>query len=334
MIVGLKHIRLGVPVGDKTGIAWTDATWNPTRGCRRVSPGCENCYAERTAIRMSNKGGAYDGLVKLSKSGPRWTGAGRLVPEVLLQPLRWQKPRRIFVDSMSDLFFEKFTNEEIAAVFGAMAASPHHIFQVLTKRPERMEKWMRWARLQTMGGDVPDIMRLYTYDVMRTWHETIGSWLPHFHGELKATLSRRPNDFWPLHNVHLGVSVEDQEHADERIPILLATPAAVRFVSYEPALTGVTFEPWIGEGHGLDWIIVGGESGPGARPFDLEWARSTVAQGNARGVPVFVKQMGSNAVDSHDMPFLFVDVDFKKKGADPSEWPPELRVQQFPTERS
>ena len=139
-------------MGDKTGISWTDATWSPTRGCRRISAGCENCYAERQAMRMSGTGGAYEGLVKLTSGGPRWTGDGRLVPSMLDQPLRWTKPRRIFVDSMSDLFYEAFSFEDIAAVFGVMAACPQHVFQVLTKRPERARAWFEWVATQRTGG--------------------------------------------------------------------------------------------------------------------------------------------------------------------------------------
>ena len=125
-----------------TKIEWADAVWNVTRGCRRVSPGCVNCYAEKQANRF--KGGAYEGLVSLGKNGPRWTGAGRFVPDKLEEPLHWRKPRRIFVNSMSDLFFEEFTNEQIAAVFGVMATAHWHTFQVLTKRSERAAKWFHW----------------------------------------------------------------------------------------------------------------------------------------------------------------------------------------------
>ena len=130
-------------MGDKTGISWTDTTWNPVRGCSRVSAGCMNCYAETQAARIvrmgKGKSTAYDGLVKLTAGGePRWTGVVRLVPEHLADPLRWKKPRRVFVNSMSDLFHESLTNEQIAAVFGVMAAAPQHTFQCLTKRPARM----------------------------------------------------------------------------------------------------------------------------------------------------------------------------------------------------
>ena len=119
---------------DNTGIAWTDATWNPTRGCSRVSEGCRFCYAERQAARMAGPDGAYAGLVRATPDGPRWTGTVRPVPEALDQPLRWMRPRRIFVDSMSDLFHEALTDAAIAAVFTVMRAANHHTYQVLTKR--------------------------------------------------------------------------------------------------------------------------------------------------------------------------------------------------------
>lgn len=147
-------------MGDKTGISWTDATWNPVRGCRRKSAGCENCYAEQQAARIvrmaKGKPTKYDGLVKLVNGAPRWTGETSLDSDDLSAPLRWTKPRRIFVDSMSDLFYEGFSNEQIAAVFGVMAAAPQHTFQVLTKRAKRMRKWFAWLddRIEQVAVDL------------------------------------------------------------------------------------------------------------------------------------------------------------------------------------
>lgn len=338
-------------MGDKTGIAWTDATWNPLVGCTRVSEGCRNCYAERDAIRISGPGQKYEGVVKSTKDGLRWTGKVRLVEEALDIPLRWQRPRRIFVNSMSDLFHEKVSNDQIAAMFGVMAACPAHIFQVLTKRPERMRDWLAWI-LETADRPVA---------------------LGRCGVELQAKIGivgmghrwrQIEENHWPLPNVWLGVSVEDQPTADERIPLLLQTPAAVRFVSYEPGLGSVDFDSEhkdglhaLGCGHeggwreckadfggdercnGLDWLIIGGESGPGARPFDLAWARGAIEQCRAAGVPTFVKQLGA-------MPFSWreelttgwqIDGDLwrptrlrDRKGADPAEWPEDLRVREFP----
>lgn len=276
-----------------TGIEWTDVTWNPTRGCSRVSPGCEKCYAERQAARFAGAGGPYHGLVRVGPNGPRWTGDVRLVPDSLTAPLHWRKPRRVFVDSMSDLFHEKISNEDIAAVFGVMAASPQHTFQVLTKRAERMLEWF-----MLVAARRPTVTM-----------EPVAYCLGAMHGVLRRPSAAVAHDGdgrppWPLPNVWLGVSVEDQQRADERIPPLLATPAAVRFVSYEPALGPVDFQRYIYDGAWmndplatrgftatrLNWIIVGGESGPGAREFDLAWARSIVAQCRAAGVAMFIKQ--------------------------------------------
>jgi protein gp37 len=369
------------------GIAWTDETWNPVRGCSRVSPGCENCYAETVAARFSGPGLPYEGLARRSKGGePRWTGEVRMVPEHLADPLRWKRPRRIFVNSMSDLFHEKLTNEEIAAVFGVMAAAPQHTFQVLTKRAERMRDWFEWAEDQGRellhqvngpppgGSPVPSACAIMAN--LRGPLEIIAG--DAWRAAMKVA--------WPLPNVWLGVSAEDQQRADERIPLLLETPAAVRFVSAEPLLGPIDGERFIRPRHlvdgyrevqrrypgggpvpahlaspGVDWVIVGGESGHGARHFDVTWARSIVTQCQAAGVPVFVKQLGAFAIDSslvdvwangehhyarppgdevitqaRSLPHYSVTAHQlsrllrSKKGGDPAEWPEDLRVREFP----
>ncbi|HVY65922.1 MAG TPA: phage Gp37/Gp68 family protein [Gammaproteobacteria bacterium] len=304
-----------------TKIEWTDRVWNPVRGCALVSPGCTNCYAMRQAHRFSGEGAAYAGLTRLTTHGPVWTGRARLVPGILAEPLRWGKPARVFVNSMSDLFHDDLTNEQIAAVFGVMAATPWHTYQVLTKRPERMRSWFGWAEKLTLGQI----------------------------GGLADKLMGRPalqyGAKWPLHNVWLGVSVEDQQRAGERIPHLLATPAAVRFVSCEPLLGPVdlthigTFrgeplsalEECVGhvERPKLDWVIVGGESGPGARPFDLAWARSIVEQCRDVGVPVFFKQTGTVLARSLGLA--------DRKGGDitdPRFPADDFRVREFPGAKS
>lgn len=308
-----------------SNIEWTDATWNPTRGCSRVSEGCRHCYAERFAARFAGPGGRYEGLVKTHPSGePRWTGDVRLVPEQLDQPLRWKKPQRIFVNSMSDLFHEKLRDEEIAAVFGVMAAAPQHTFQVLTKRPEWMRQWFEWIGSRAAR------------DVM---HEAVKSVMGYGNPRRPGIKETR----WPLHNVWLGVSVENQETADERIPMLLQTPAAVRFVSYEPALGPVDFSPWL-DGQGtqcspkwcrhpfLDWVIVGGESGPGSRPFDVAWARSVIEQCGKTGVACFVKQLGARPFgDGTVGPNTYDALGLRdRKGGDMAEWPEDLRVREMP----
>lgn len=337
-----------------TSIAWTDRTWNPTRGCRRVSPGCKHCYAERHAYRFSGAGLPYEGLVTLGRTGPQWTGRGRVPVDALDDPLSWRKPQRVFVDSMSDLFFEAFTNEEIAAVFGVMAACPHITFQVLTKRSKRLREWFSWISSQCCHGNTEaEICRARALERVPGATLPDGSSPPGPHRALFGFDTR-----WPLPNVWLGVSVEGQEYADERIPELLGTPAAIRFVSYEPALERVDFTKiaiangWtmnsLGAGAyttgavgsarrlsphpAIDWIIVGGESGPRARPFDIRWAESVVAQCRDADVACFVKQLGSKPFRSpdHEGATGYELSLAHKKGEDPSEWPLGLRVQQFP----
>ncbi len=316
-------------MGKATGIQWTDATWNPMRGCSRVSEGCRNCYAERVASRFSGPGQPYEPFIKmrvksvdrsLEVDDPkavtydqrRWNGVVRMVHEHLADPLRWKKPRRIFVNSMSDLFHEALTNEEIAAVFGVMAAAPRHTFQILTKR-ERMLVWFRWASAQR-GQNARSVCSQAAAKLVdgARWDFAIG------------------DGSWPLPNVWLGVSVENQAAADERIPLLLETPAAVRFLSCEPLLERVDLDPmrqhpgftfettlaetsggWLGacrcdveamDGVGMhdgrcpatrpriDWVIAGCESGPGARPAQVDWYRALRDQCAAAGVPFFLKQ--------------------------------------------
>jgi len=268
---------------------------------------------------------AYHGFAVRTEHGPQWTGKMALVHEHLADPLRWKKPRRVFVNSMSDLFHERLANEEIAAVFGIMAQSHHHTFQILTKRAERMRDWFEWvSSFEDEHGPPPE--HVCTIEAVNRI------------GDMDQVA--RP---WPLPNVWLGVSVEDQQRADERIPELLRTPAAVRFISYEPALSQVAFyDEWMtqpgpnGVGRrGLDQIIVGGESGPGARPFDLAWARFTVTQCRRFGVKAFVKQMGSRPYDSGGPVVEGVRIAevslLDRKGGDPTEWPTGDWPREFPS---
>lgn len=390
----------------KSSIEWTDRTWNPTRGCLPISPGCKNCYAMKMAGRFCGAGKPYEGLVKIGNAGPVWTGAARFVPAALREPLSWRQPSRVFVDSMSDLFFDGFTDEEIAAVFGVMAATPQHTYQVLTKRPERARAWFEWA---DSGPDGAFNRCVFAAS------DLIPADPPRRHQE--ETICRM-GGAWPLPNVWIGASVEDQQRAAERLPHLLRVPAAVRFVSYEPALGPVDFRPWLPwtpdgarryvstlqaprrcydwnypgimvakgcgwEGAptrgdacprcnlptrpvGIDWIIAGGESGPGARPFDVAWMRSAIKQCRAAGVPAFCKQLGANVRDRNDAGFdgqpgdawdfggtFPADVvednpngyreEYQgapvrirlrdRKGGDMAEWPADLRVQEFPGAR-
>lgn len=265
-------------MGDNSAIEWTDATWNPVTGCSKVSPGCAHCYAETLALtRLRGKPG-YPGLP--------WTPENAeanvvLRPERLEQPLRWRRPRRIFVNSLSDLFHELVPERFLDTVFAVMALASQHTFQVLTKRPARMLEYL------TAGGDPLD----------RIWCRA---------DEL-ATILRIPfpDDMprWPLPNVWLGTSVENQRFADERIPLLLETPARVRFLSMEPLLGPVEFSDMSGRADyrarlgrpaltGIRWVIVGGESGPVHRPMDPAWVRSIRDQCVAADVPFLFKQWG------------------------------------------
>ena len=284
-------------MADRTPIEWTDATWNPLGGCTRVSEGCRNCYAEIMAARFSDPGQWGHGLarrVKLpdGRTDHRWTGEVRLIEDRLDQPMRWRRQRRIFVNSTSDLFHERVPDEWIDRVFAVMALTPQHTYQILTKRPERMREYLTYSA---------------------RWAAVLPTEL------LARGTEAARRDYWPLPNVWLGTSAEDQATADARIPHLLATPAAVRFLSAEPLLGPVdltrlgpatpggwitnalrgTRWPDLDESGAitshttrLDWIIVGGESGPGARPMHPSWARSLRDQCVAAGVAYFHKQNG------------------------------------------
>ncbi len=329
----------------KTSIEWTDFRWNPVRGCSRISRGCEHCYAERMAarnlpgMRSPTTGKPY---ARMTPQGPHWTGRVELIPEKLDEPLRWRKPRKVFVNSMSDLFHESLPDEAIDRVFAVMALSPQHTFQILTKRP----KWM----LEYLGGDA----RLAIAEAIE-----LRSWAPETHDDFDAR-DVEPLETWPLPNVWLGVSPHDQESADGTIPLLLQTPAAKRFVSLEPMLGPVDFQGPMdcrscdGDGENrngnaceachttgerdrrwlscryhpsgscvcgttLDQVIVGGESGPGARPCDVAWIRSVVRQCREAGVACFVKQGGASNRCEHS-----------SKGGHFECFPPDLQVREFP----
>jgi protein gp37 len=219
-------------VSDHSAIEWTDATWNPVRGCTKISPGCKHCYAETFAQRFRGvPGHPYEQGFDL-----------RLVPEKLYEPLRWKEPRNVFVNSMSDLFHEDVPSDYIGAVAGVMQMADWHTFQVLTKRADRLR--------ELLSGNL------------------------RFAAELR--------------NVWWGVSVEDRRYGFPRIAELRAAPARTRFLSVEPLLED------LGEIdlEGIHWVIVGGESGPGARPLDPVWVRRVRDQCVANGVPFFFKQWG------------------------------------------
>jgi len=307
-----------------TSIEWTDATWSPVTGCTKVSTGCKHCYAERLFPRVYGKDTVlYHPNTMNPGTRPRKFTDVKLHPERLEQPLHWKKPRMIFVNSMSDLFHEDVPFEFIDKIFAVMALTKRHTFQILTKRPERMLEYLTindlWAHKV-----LPEIDKL---------HSAYGSPVEYI---------------WPLRNVWLGISCENQATADERIPVLLQVPAAVRFLSCEPLLDEINLSRYLGKSmycdrHGfvsyikwttmktcglcmeemscaagsatslrrelshLDWIIIGGESGPNYRPMNLDWAYSI-----------------GNQCQEADVPFFF------KQTAGKKEIPEDLQVREFP----
>ncbi len=277
----------------KSPIQWTEATWNPVVGCKRVSAGCDHCYAFQLHDQrhIAWKRGRFPTAPKQYHVP---FSQVQLMPERLSDPLHWRKPRVIFVNSMSDLFHEAVPDSFIEQVWETMRQTPRHTYQILTKRPERM-----------------------------------------------AALCDRINSD-PLPNVWLGTSVENQAAANERIPYLAQTPAAVRFLSCEPLLERIDINDWLGQEAVepyepwepysyerfadplIDWVIVGGESGPHARRFCPEW--SLIEECRAAGVPLFVKQFGTVWAKEHHA--------HDHHGGDMSEWPEYYRVRQYPQARS
>jgi protein gp37 len=266
-----------------TAIAWTESTWNPTVGCTVISPGCTHCYAMREAARIAGFGGPasakYRGLTRNTKGGPVWTGELRFWEAALTQPMRWARPRMIFVNSMSDLAHDDMPREWFARIWEAMTAAQRargHVFQVLTKRPDNLA-----GLLAQIGVTTP--------------HP--GIWL--------------------------GVSAEDQRRWDERVPWLKRLPTEVPWISVEPQLEMIDRDPT-----GTGWVVIGGESGrprQRARSFDIAWARLMIRRCQAAAVPVFMKQLGSIARDD-DRSLSTVHY----AGADPEEWPRDLRVREYP----
>lgn len=288
-----------------TNISWTDKTWNPFVGCSKVSEGCANCYAiqrakqnEGCADALINEGqnpgrlAYYIGLTKKTKNGTEWTGKVNFVPEALDVVLNRKKPTKWFVNSMSDLFHESISFDDIDKVMTAIALTPHHIYQVLTKRPERMLEYFTNHKISC---------GCYSIDP----------------------------SYLPFSNLWLGVTVEDQKQVDRRIPYLLKTPAAVRFLSCEPLLEEIVVDPLgfqtIGKDKGIDWVIIGGESGHKARPFHLEWAKSLIEQCQEAGVKVWFKQAGSNPY-YQGKPLKLKS----KNGTDLSELPEFCQIQEMP----
>ena len=259
-------------------IEWTGDTHQFVSGCGDASPGCANCYAKGQAHRMASNPNAkiqqrYRGLTVLRGNGPQWTGEVRLLPEQLAVPLSQKKPRTIFVNSLSDTFHADIPDEYIAAMFGVMAATPQHTYQVLTKRAERMRQWFEWLAAQSA--------------TVKDGDGEVRICLGQFDRHTNFTRERHVDyPRWPLPNVHLGVSVENKKHGVPRIEHLRAVPAAVRFLSVEPLLEDLG----VLDLTGIHWVIVGGESGPRARPMHEDWVRSIRDQCVAARVPFFYKQ--------------------------------------------
>ena len=346
-------------MAENSSIEWTDATWNPTTGCTKISPGCAHCYIESTPpFRMAGRK-FVNGKIPLEFHDDR-----------LGKPLTWKKPKRIFVNSLSDLFHEDVPDGYIDRVFATMTVTPRHTYQLLTKRADRMADYFsvepnvlrdRW--LDTVIMDMGEDASAFAANFINGWSNP--KECPQFDGPADGTKPR-----WPLPNLWLGVTTENQAAADERIPHLLKVPAAVRFLSCEPLLGPVDLKRHLAAAlyrqvkkrypsdeartpahlryngpPSPDWVIVGGESGHGARPCDVAWIRSIIAQCKAAEVPVFCKQLGAmpgettpdgdsvrawgetKVLKADDgVRYLLKD----KKGGDWSEWPEEYRVREFP----
>lgn len=297
-------------------------TWNFIRGCTEVSPGCAHCYAKAMAARFSGPGRPehkalpFHGFARMTPSGPKWTGKVSLIHEKLDEPFHWEKPRTVFPCSMSDVFHEALSLEEIAEGFRTMAMSGRHSYLVLTKRIQRaarfFDEWTRGNLASPLAGN----------------------------GDRKGT-----GWTWPLENVALGTTIENQSVADLRAGILMQIPATLRFLSVEPMLGPLDLKQWLylcradlvtdrngrysevrheaantmgvfrhREAWALHWVICGAESGPDARPMDLGWARALRDQCADAEVPFFMKQICRNG---RKLPL--------------EEWPEDLRIRQWPT---
>ncbi len=287
-------------MGEVSKIAWTDATFNPWWGCTRVSPGCEHCYAEQLAtVRRRLPVWGVDADRK-AMSAAYWRA-----------PVKWDRDaardgvrRRVFCASMADVFEIlpdrnvagwKVQGEARSRLWDLIAATPNLDWLLLTKRPENIDRLAPW--------------------------DGSGS-------RIESIVTRPP---WPT-NVWLGVTAEDRRRAAERLPILLDIPARVRFVSHEPGLEAVDFRPWLSGG--VHWVITGGESGPGARPYSIDWARHVVNTCRMFGAAPFVKQLGRHPFDERGQQMHRRDMVHgtitDPKGGDPDEWPADLRVRDCP----
>jgi protein gp37 len=255
-------------------IAWADAIWDPVRGCSRKSAACVNCYAETETALSAQAGGWGEGFAGVTPDGLKWTGKVELYEDRLTMPLGVDKPSRIFVNAFADVFHEEMTDAMVDRVFAVMAAAPRHTYVILTKRQKKMQTYM--ADPATPGRVAAAVAALAGQGI----------------GQVGTAES------WPPANVWLGVTTENQKEAERRVPALLQTPAAVRFVAAEPLLSAVEFKPeWLpragAAGPVIDWVMAGGESGPNARPIQLDWVRALRDQCARTGTPFYWNDWGA-----------------------------------------
>lgn len=322
-----------------SNIEWTEATWNPVTGCTRVNADCDHCYAVPMTHRLGEMGQSkYAGLTVLNPKGDRhFNGTVKCHEDALDIPLSWRKPRRVFVNSMGDLFHKSVPDSFIRRVFAVMSLCGQHTFQVLTKRPDRMAAFFAneennlsacQAEHTVMDADPrtpTGKSRIRNTSAINGTRKGLGD-----------------GNYWPLPNVWLGTSCGHQAAADEMIPHLLKCPAKVRFLSCEPLHGSVRpqlieWDKTYGDEarSKIHWVIVGGESGARARPCDVAWIRSIVGQCKAAGVPCFVKQLGSKVSgqlthpdnEGHGVTAARLK---DTKGGNMAEWPEDLRVREVP----
>ncbi len=316
---------------------YTGMAWNPITGCTKVSPGCANCYAETMSIRFKNVHG-YGGNYLPNSSGR----ADILFHEDRLQqPFRWKNPRCVFVNSVSDLFHEDVSFEWVDKIMAVIALNPKHLFLVLTKRPERMLEYFQEGD-SILADRCQDVATMATQKFGIVW-DSRGSNKTLYppHSWYRDVSNRHPFPGWPLPNLWLGTSVENQHFADERLPILRQVPAVVRWASIEPLLGPINFDLHF-ERHdtngrnitglaglwdesdttSLDWAVFGGESGAGARPMHPAWLYKGVSAADQAGIPVFFKQWGQHRpkMEGDTKPAIVVPYSRRPNPGEPSPY--------------
>lgn len=350
-------------------IEWTDTTWNPVIGCELASPGCAICYAATMAKRqvgMAQGHGRvshYADVVHIDEPGGKkrrgagiWNGQTRFLPERLGEPLKWRKPRMVFAPSMSDFFHPSVSFYDVAAILGVMAVTPRHTYQVLTKRPARLLKFLRWLRhsapmalgtgcvlgrslVAALNVAINSLRRDAQTAAQREHTERLIA------AQTRLAVAVEAGTSLPLPNVWFGVSVEDQKRADERLP-LLATVRAMgwhTFVSAEPLIGAISDEQsrttlGVSFWEAAEWVIVGGESGPMARECNGAWVRRVIADASRAGCAVFVKQLGAKFADDYTGVYGAATPDehmhgvrlTSRKGSKPDEWPAFFQRREWP----